>query len=119
MSAANSNSQPITYTLEPNRDYRDQSPMDDQQALKADATKHYDECYRDYLFAWCNSDNLALHYGYWDEAKPYQQHQALLNKNQVLYEKAGIQAGDKVLWHRWQQYLDGQTAWQPGDRHHY
>jgi cyclopropane fatty-acyl-phospholipid synthase-like methyltransferase len=40
---------------------------------------------------------LALHYGYWDEAKPYQQHQALLNKNQVLYETAAIRAGDKVL----------------------
>ncbi|WP_415878758.1 SAM-dependent methyltransferase [Methylomonas sp. TEB] len=89
------------YTLEPNQDYRDQSLRDNAELssteLQADAAKHYDDCYNDYLVAWCNRDNLALHYGYWDEAKPYDQHQALLNKNQVLYEKAGIQASDKVL----------------------
>jgi len=89
------------YTLEPNQDYRDQSLRHDAELssaeLQADAAKHYDDCYNDYLVAWCNRDNLALHYGYWDEAKPYDQHQALLNKNQILYEKAGIQAGDKVL----------------------
>lgn len=89
------------YTLEPNQDYRDQSLRDDAELssteLQADAAKHYDDCYNDYLVAWCNRDNLALHYGYWDEAKPYDQHQALLNKNQVLYDKAGIQASDKVL----------------------
>lgn len=97
MSAAETNTPPTIYTLQPNQDYRDQSQENDIEALQADATKHYDECYRDYLFAWCNNDNLALHYGYWDEAKPYDQHQALLNKNRVLYEKAGIQASDKVL----------------------
>ncbi|WP_445366430.1 methyltransferase domain-containing protein [Methylomonas sp. BW4-1] len=89
------------YTLEPDQDYRDQSLRDNVELssseLQADAAKHYDDCYNDYLVAWCNRDNLALHYGYWDEAKPYDQHQALLNKNQVLYEKAGIQASDKVL----------------------
>ncbi|CAD6874204.1 SAM-dependent methyltransferase [Methylomonas fluvii] len=89
------------YNLEPNQDYRDQSLRDNAELssteLHADAAKHYDDCYNDYLVAWCNRDNLALHYGYWDEAKPYDQHQALLNKNQVLYEKAGIQASDKVL----------------------
>lgn len=89
------------YTVEPNQDYRDQTLRHDgelsEQQLQADAAKHYDDCYRDYLFAWCNRDNLALHYGYWDEAKPYDQHQALLNKNQVLYETAGLQPGDKVL----------------------
>lgn len=91
----------MMYIVEPNQDYRDQSLRHNtelsSEELKADATKHYDECYRDYLFAWCNRDNLALHYGYWDENRPYDQHQALLNKNQVLYEKAGIQLGDKVL----------------------
>jgi tocopherol O-methyltransferase len=89
------------YTIEPNKDYR--SPAFRTQTggstsdLKADATRHYDECYRDYLFAWCNSDNLALHYGYWDDQSPYRQHQALLNKNQVLYERAGIKADYRVL----------------------
>ncbi|MGZ4957930.1 MAG: SAM-dependent methyltransferase [Methylomonas sp.] len=89
------------YTVEPNQDYRDQTlrhegELSDEQ-LQADAAKHYDDCYRDYLFAWCNRDNLALHYGYWDEDKPYDQHQALLNKNRILYEKAGLQPSDKVL----------------------
>lgn len=89
------------YTVEPNQDYRDQSLRHggelSEDQLQADAAKHYDDCYNDYLVAWCNRDNLALHYGYWDEDRPYDQHQALLNKNRVLYEKAGIQPGDKVL----------------------
>jgi len=87
--------------LEPNQDYRDQNLQHKAEIipddLQADAVKHYDDCYRDYLFAWCNLDNLALHYGYWDENTPYRQHQALLNKNSILYEKAGIQSSDKVL----------------------
>jgi len=89
------------YSIEPNQDYRDLPlHLEDNQAddqLRADAAKHYDDCYHDYLFAWCNRDNLALHYGYWDAAKPYQQHQALLNKNQILYQQAGIKPSDKVL----------------------
>lgn len=91
----------MIYTIEPNRDYRDFTQADHgknaDQAIKADATRHYDECYRDYLFAWCNSDNLALHYGYWDQAAPYQQHQALLNKNQVLYDQAAIKQHENIL----------------------
>ncbi|MCK9605616.1 MAG: methyltransferase domain-containing protein [Methylomonas sp.] len=91
----------MIYTIEPNRDYRDLTQSDHSdnpcQAIKADATRHYDECYRDYLFAWCNSDNLALHYGYWDQTSPYQQHRALLNKNQVLYQKAAIKPDENVL----------------------
>jgi hypothetical protein len=82
----------LMYRLEPNKDYRNHNQTHTTplagDALKADTSKHYDECYSDYLFAWCNSDNLALHYGYWDESTPYKQHQALLNKNQILYEKA-------------------------------
>ena len=89
------------YTLLPNQDYRDQSLRENgelsAEQLQADAAKHYDDCYHDYLFAWCNTDNLALHYGYWDQDLPYDQHQALLNKNQILYDKAGIQPTDKVL----------------------
>ena len=89
------------YTLEPNRDYRDQSLRPNAalstEALQADAAQHYDDCYRDYLVAWCNRDNLALHYGYWDAATPYQHHQALLNKNQVLYDLAGLNSQHAVL----------------------
>jgi len=90
-----------TYHLEPNQDYRDQSLRPQQKLssdeLKQDTVKHYDDCYWDYLFAWCNNDNLALHYGYWDKQEAYDHHQALLNKNQIIYEKAGIKSTDKVL----------------------
>jgi cyclopropane fatty-acyl-phospholipid synthase-like methyltransferase len=89
------------YILEPNQDYRDQSLRHNgellAEQLQADAAKHYDDCYHDYLFAWCNTDNLALHYGYWAEDKSYDQHQALINKNRILYEKAGILPSDLVL----------------------
>ncbi len=86
--------------LEPNQDYRESTLRKDTELsvdeLKADAEKHYDDCYRDYLFAWCNKENLALHYGYWDE-QTTSHHQALVNKNQVLYDVAGISATDHVL----------------------
>lgn len=89
------------YYLEPNQDHRDLNLRQDYDAdasqLQADTAQHYDDCYRDYLFAWCNTDNLALHYGYWDSASAYDQHQALLNKNAILYQKAAIQAQDRVL----------------------
>jgi len=89
------------FTIEPNKDYRDQSLRQNaelgSEELQEDTAKHYDDCYRDYLAAWCNRDNLALHYGYWDEDTPYKHHQALLNKNQILYDKAGIKPDDTVL----------------------
>jgi cyclopropane fatty-acyl-phospholipid synthase-like methyltransferase len=40
--------------------------------------------------------NLALHYGYWDK-KTLSHTQSLLNKNQKLYDAAGIKPVDKVL----------------------
>ncbi len=86
--------------LEPNQDYRDSTLRKGTELsvdeLKADAEKHYDDCYHDYLFAWCNKENLALHYGYWD-AQTKSHHQALLNKNQVLYDAAEISSADHVL----------------------
>ncbi len=89
------------HTIQPNQDYRDQSLRQNTELsteeLKQDAAKHYDDCYMDYLAAWCNRDNLALHYGYWDQQEAYNQHQALLNKNDQLYQRAGIKPGDKVL----------------------
>jgi len=89
------------YTIEPNKDYRDQSLRQNaelsSEELQEDTAKHYDDCYRDYLAAWCNRDNLALHYGYWDDESPYKHHQALLNKNQILYDKAAIKPDDAVL----------------------
>lgn len=86
--------------LEANKDYRDDTLRKDSELsadeLKADAEKHYDDCYRDYLFAWCNKENLALHYGYWDK-QTTSHHQALVNKNQVLYDIAEIKPAHHVL----------------------
>ena len=52
--------------IEPNQDYRDDTLRKNTELstdeLKSDAAKHYDDCYHDYLFAWCNRENLALHY---------------------------------------------------------
>ncbi len=87
------------YRMDPNRDYRDPEfcGNEDGETLNQGAVTHYDECYRDYLTAWCNRDNLALHYGYWDRSEPYRHHRALLDKNRLLYEKAEIVPGDRVL----------------------
>lgn len=86
--------------LKPNKDYRDHSLIKNTQlsvdTLKSDAAKHYDDCYHDYLFAWCNRENLALHYGYWDD-QTRSHHQALLNKNHILYEMANIASSHHVL----------------------
>lgn len=85
------------HTIEPNQDYRSQSTSTDSaEALRAAAVKHYDACYWDYVFAWSGRNDLALHYGYWDENT--QTHtQSLLNKNQKLYDAAGIKPSDYVL----------------------
>jgi cyclopropane fatty-acyl-phospholipid synthase-like methyltransferase len=90
-----------TYHLEHNKDYhnRDASRNDDSSTdnLLKDTVEYYEDCHNDYLFAWCNTDNLALHYGYWDNNQKYDHHQALLNTNRELYKAAGIQSTDHVL----------------------
>jgi cyclopropane fatty-acyl-phospholipid synthase-like methyltransferase len=83
------------YSLQANQDYRLTDNTDKQ--LLNDTARYYEECQNDYLFAWCNRNNLALHYGYWDSTADYDHHQALLNTNRILYEQAGIQASEHVL----------------------
>lgn len=89
------------YFIEADIDYRDDSLSQklsiDQRQLEEDTAQHFEDCHLDYLFAWCNQDNLAFHYGYWDSDQPYEQHKALINKNKLLYEKVSIQPGDRVL----------------------
>lgn len=83
--------------IEPNQDYRSQSTGNDSaETLREAAVKHYDACYWDYLFAWSGRNDLALHYGYWDE-NTHSHAQSLLNKNQQLYEAADIKSSDYVL----------------------
>ena len=90
-----------TRYIEADIDYRDDSLSKQldikQRQLEEDTAQHFEDCHQDYLFAWCNQDNLAFHYGYWDSDKPYQQHQALMNKNQLLYDKVAITPQDRVL----------------------
>lgn len=81
-----------TRLLEPGKDYRS-SATDDYHA---DIVEHYDECYWEYRTAWLNSENLAIHYGYWDE-NTRSHSDSLLNMNRALAKKAGIKAGDKIL----------------------
>ena len=88
------------YYLEPNRDYRNDSLRKgvgfSEHEIRVDTAKHYDDCYWDYRTAWFDNENLALHYGYWEEGiKTHSQ--ALLNKNRIMAEVAGIKSGDYVL----------------------
>ncbi|CAG7857694.1 hypothetical protein MCAMS1_02617 [biofilm metagenome] len=87
------------YTLISNHDNRQLSADVEKsgESLRKDTAFYYDECYWDYLLTWCNRDNLAFHYGYWDEATPYQHHEALVHKNQLLYDVAQIKPSDRVL----------------------
>ena len=83
--------------IKPNQDYRSHSTSTDSaETLREAAVKHYDACYWDYLFAWSGRNDLALHYGYWDE-NTHSHSQSLLNKNQKLYEAADIKSSDYVL----------------------
>lgn len=91
---------PMSYYLEPNKDYRNDSLRHgaefSEEDIRVDTAKHYDDCYWDYRTAWFDNENLALHYGYWDKnTKTHSQ--ALLNKNRILAEIAGIKPEDHVL----------------------
>lgn len=83
--------------IEPNQDYRSQSIKNiSADTLQEAAIEHYDACYWDYLFAWSGRNNLALHYGYWDE-NTRSHSESLLNKNKKLYQVVGIKPDDYVL----------------------
>ncbi len=79
-------------SLRPGQDYRSKSP----QRLQDDIVRYYDECYWDYRTSWLNGENLAIHYGYWDE-RTRNHSDSLLNLNRVLAETARIRSGERVL----------------------
>lgn len=83
---------PLVHAIEPNRDYRTFATAD----LSNDIVSYYDSCYWDYRFAWANSKNLALHYGYWD-SDTRSHSDSLLKMNKVLAERVGICDSDYVL----------------------
>ena len=90
-----------TYYLELDHDYHQPDASTnaelDNEALIQDTVEYYESCHNDYLFAWCNRQNLALHYGYWNSEQAYDHHEALLNTNRLLYETAQIQPHERVL----------------------
>ncbi len=57
---------------------------------------YYDTCHVDYSIVWHLKTHLSLHYGYWDKGIK-RLRQALVRMNDVLADKADIQATDKVL----------------------
>lgn len=57
---------------------------------------YYEETWFDYRCFWMDDKNRALHFGWWDSG--VRSHgQSLLRMNEVLAERAGITAGDRVL----------------------
>ncbi|MDN5937055.1 MAG: methyltransferase domain-containing protein [Salinisphaera sp.] len=65
-------------------------------AHRARVARYYRRTQWQYYGLWSGRKTLALHYGYWDTG--VRSHpQALLRLNQVLAERVGIRAGDRVL----------------------
>ena len=61
-----------------------------------DIARYYDLTEYHYRLHWNLDQSWSLHYGYWDaETKNF--HEALLNTNKILAERAGIDKNDVVL----------------------
>jgi len=57
---------------------------------------YYDQTWLDYRMLWLNSQNRAIHFGYWD--KHTRSHaQSLLAMNRVLASHLGIRSGQRIL----------------------
>ncbi len=69
--------------------------MDKDEKLK-DIIEYYDHTRYDYRTAWDDSDNPAVHFGFYDEHADKHK-DALQNTNKTLAEFANIQKGEKVL----------------------
>jgi len=61
-----------------------------------DVIAYYDETRFDYDAVWLNKENLAVHFGFYDE-NASNHAKSLANTNVVLSRMANIQAGDRVL----------------------
>jgi cyclopropane fatty-acyl-phospholipid synthase-like methyltransferase len=62
----------------------------------AQVRDYYDQTWLDYRLLWLNRQNLAIHFGYWDE-NTRTHSDALNNLNQVLARAAEIKNGERVL----------------------
>jgi tocopherol O-methyltransferase len=67
----------------------------DQEGIES-LTRYYDDTWLDYRLVWLNRENLALHFGYYDDQ--HRRHRkALANMNRVLADFAGVRAEQRVL----------------------
>lgn len=57
---------------------------------------YYDSTWLDYRLLWLNPLNRALHFGYWDK-NTTSHAESLLNMNQALANRIGIQSGQRIL----------------------
>ncbi|MFM5917413.1 MAG: SAM-dependent methyltransferase [Novosphingobium sp.] len=58
--------------------------------------EYYDQCHKDYRLAWKTEQNLAIHYGFYDEtARSFDQ--AAINSNRVLANALRVKPGDHVI----------------------
>ena len=64
--------------------------------LISDIADYYDQSYWDYRTSWLNSNNLAIHYGYWSD-KTTSHSDSLLEMNTQLAANLDLKAGDHVL----------------------
>jgi len=64
--------------------------------MHPDVQTYYEQTSFDYRAIWNNRDNLAIHFGYYDEHAGKHQ-DALQNMNRALADLAGVQAGERVL----------------------
>ncbi len=64
--------------------------------MHPDVRTYYEQTNFDYRAVWNNGDNLAVHFGYYDE-HAHKHQDALQNMNRALADLAGVQAGEQVL----------------------
>jgi len=63
---------------------------------KKDVINYYEKSRIGYRLFWYSDEDLAMHYGFWDNTTNTR-HEALLNENKFLAEKAKVKKGDYVL----------------------
>ncbi|KKW20715.1 MAG: Methyltransferase, UbiE/COQ5 family [Candidatus Adlerbacteria bacterium GW2011_GWC1_50_9] len=63
---------------------------------KKDIIEYYEKSRWGYRLFWFRDDDLAMHYGFWG-SRTKSLHEALLNENRFLADKARIIEGEYVL----------------------
>ncbi|MBI3256228.1 MAG: methyltransferase domain-containing protein [Actinobacteria bacterium] len=62
----------------------------------SDIVAYYDETWFDYRALWLNTDNRAIHFGYWDDgAKNHGE--SLVAMNRLMADAVDVRRGDRVL----------------------